>query len=133
MSFLSNILEKLGLGQAHADTSSPTESGGVPPTGSVAPATGATAPVPITQVDVTKKLDAMAANSKETLNWKTSIVDLLKLLGLESDLSHRKELATELGYTGATDDTAKMNIWLHKEVLTKISENGGNIPSELLT
>lgn len=87
---------------------------------------------PITQVDVAQKLEALAANHGETLNWRTSIVDLLKLLGLDSSLTARKELAEELHYTGSTDDSAAMNTWLHSAVMKKLAENGGTVPAELL-
>jgi hypothetical protein len=73
----------------------------------------------------------MQESSGETLNWRTSIVDLLKLLGLDSSLAARKELASELHYTGGTEDSASMNIWLHKQVMTKLAENGGKVPDDL--
>ncbi len=75
----------------------------------------------------------MAAKSSEKLDWKRSIVDLMKLVGMDSSLSARKELAKELNYTGDTSDSAAMNIWLHKQVLRKLSENGGKVPQELLS
>jgi hypothetical protein len=82
---------------------------------------------------VVVKLKAMAGTHAEKFNWKVSIVDLMKLLGLDSSLHARKELATELGCpTGKMGDSAQMNIWLHKTVLNKLAENGGNIPAELL-
>jgi len=84
-------------------------------------------------VDVTAQLEALAADSAEKLNWKVSIVDLMKLLGLDSSYGHRKELARELDCPDALmGDSAKMNIWLHKTVLTKLAENGGNVPADLL-
>ena len=83
-------------------------------------------------VDVTATLDALAAKSKEKLDWKHSIVDLMKLVGMDSSLSARKELAADLHYSGDTNDSAKMNIWLHKEVMRKLAENGGKVPPELL-
>jgi len=83
-------------------------------------------------VDVAAKLDDLAAQHSEKLNWKTSIVDLLKLLNIDSSLTNRKELAKELNYTGSTDDSAAMNVWLHKAVLKKLSENGGQVPADLL-
>lgn len=93
----------------------------------------APAAAPATQaVDVTAILDAAAKNSGQTLNWRSSIVDLMKALGLESSLSARKELAGELGYTGDTADSAAMNIWLHGQVMRKLSENGGQVPADLL-
>ncbi|OTQ74553.1 DUF3597 domain-containing protein [Gilliamella apicola] len=82
---------------------------------------------PISQVDVMSILDNLAKKFPEKLNWKTSIVDLLKLLGIDNSLDARKKLATELNYTGNTDDTAAMNTWLIKEVLKKIAEKGGNV------
>jgi hypothetical protein len=88
----------------------------------------------IVVVDVTAKLEALAAGNAEKLDWKVSIVDLMKLLGLDSSYSHRKELARELACPDALmGDSAKMNMWLHKTVLTKLSENGGKIPADLLS
>ncbi len=90
-------------------------------------------PVAIPVVDVVAKLEGLAAANAQKLNWKTSIVDLLKLLGLDSSLTARKELATELSCPAdAMADSAKMNIWLHKAVMQKLASNGGNIPKELL-
>ncbi len=86
---------------------------------------------PAAPVDVGAVLASMAAKSGQPLNYKTSIVDLLKLLDLDSGLDARKTLAGELHYTGSTDDSASMNVWLHKEVMTKLAENGGVVPAEL--
>lgn len=83
------------------------------------------------EVDVEQMLDGMAAKAGEKLNWKTSIVDLMKLLGLDSSLSARKELAQELHYTGDTNDSASMNIWLHRQVMNKVAANGGKVPADL--
>jgi len=84
-------------------------------------------------VDVVAQLEKRAAANPQKLNWKTSIVDLLKLLEIDSSLGARKELATELGCpSGLMGDSAKMNMWLHKAVLAKLAENGGNVPKELL-
>ena len=89
--------------------------------------------VAISEVDVVGKLNDLAANNAEKLNWQTSIVDLMKLLGMDSSLAHRKELATELGCpANLMDDSASMNIWLHKTVLQQLAANGGNIPASLL-
>ena len=102
---------------------------------STAPAPAATpaAPVAISEVDVMAKLEAMAAANPQKLNWKTSIVDLMKLLGLDSSLEERKELARELGCPAdKMDSSAEMNVWLHKAVLTNIARNGGNIPAHML-
>jgi len=105
-----------------------SNAGGGQPTGGATQPSGS-APV----VDVAANLDAMAAKSSEKLDWKRSIVDLMKLVGMDSSLSARKELAKELNYTGDTSDSAAMNIWLHKQVLRKLSENGGKVPQELLS
>ena len=96
-------------------------------------AVGGSAPAsaPMSQVDVAAVLTGLAAQNKEKLDWRKSIVDLMKLLRLDSSLAARKELATELGYTGDMNDTAKMNIWLHKQVMQKLAENGGKVPDEL--
>jgi len=93
-----------------------------------APATSA----PAQAVDVEQVLAGMAQNKgNPNLNWRTSIVDLMKLLDLDSSLANRKELATELGYTGATDGSAEMNIWLHKAVMRELAKNGGTVPAGL--
>lgn len=86
---------------------------------------------PMDPVDVADVLTALATVNPEPANWKTSIVDLMKLLGLNSDLSSRKQLASELGYKGDTSDTATMNVWLHKEVMAKLAANGGIVPADL--
>lgn len=83
------------------------------------------------QVDVEALLNDMARKNPEKLNWKTSIVDLMKLLDLDSSLGERKELAKELGYTGDTSDSATMNIWLHRQVMNKLAANGGTVPADL--
>lgn len=123
MSFFSSILSKLGFGEAKADDAPAADA-----------ASGFTpAATPISEVDVVAKLAGMAASHPEKLNWKTSIVDMLKLLGLDSSLSARKELATELGCPAdKMGDSAQMNMWLHKTVLQKLAQNGGNIPKDLL-
>ena len=82
-------------------------------------------------VDVAAVLTDMAAKQPQKLDWRHSIVDLMKLLGLDSGFQARKELAQELGYTGDTGDSAAMNIWLHKQVMRKLAENGGKVPDEL--
>jgi hypothetical protein len=94
-----------------------------------APAPAATAAGP---VDVAGTLDKMAAANHEKLDWKHSIVDLMKLVGMDSSLSARKELAADLHYSGDTNDSASMNMWLHKEVMKKLAENGGKVPADLL-
>jgi hypothetical protein len=94
-------------------------------------AVSAPAAVP-TVVDVAAVLEGLAAKNPQKLNWRTSIVDLMKLVGMDSSLAQRKQLAQELGYTGSMEDSASMNIWLHKQVLRKLAENGGKVPAELL-
>ena len=99
------------------------------PVANAAPA----APAPslaVADIDVAANLAAMAEGKE--LNWRTSIVDLMKLLGIDSSLTNRKELATELGYTGALDGSAEMNIWLHKATMRELASNGGKVPAELL-
>ena len=111
-------------GGAAAQASGGTASGGA----SAAPAAPAAAPQ---SVDVAPILDRAVAAKKEKLEWRTSIVDLMKALDIDSSLSARKELAHELGYTGDTNDSASMNIWLHKQVMAKLAANGGKLPSDV--
>jgi Domain of unknown function (DUF3597) len=82
-------------------------------------------------VDVAAIMDKLASQSKEKLDWRRSIVDMMKLLNLDSSMSARKHLAEELHYTGNTNDSAAMNVWLHKQVMIKLAENGGKVPNEL--
>jgi hypothetical protein len=126
MSLFSTILEKLGFKHAAAPAGPQTTPAAATPTATAAP-------VAIAVVDVVAKLEGLAAAHAEKLNWKTSIVDLLKLLGIDSSFAARKSLATELGCPPEKmGDSAQMNMWLHKTVLQKIAENGGNVPKELL-
>ena len=99
-------------------------------TGATAPPAASSAPPP-PAVDVEAVLEGMNARNTQKLNWRTSIVDLMKLVGMDSSLQHRKELATELGYSGDANDSAAMNMWLHKAVMTKLAQNGGKVPSTL--
>ena len=101
------------------------------PTPRAAPAPAAAQPA--ATVDIAAILDRMASESKQKLDWKHSIVDLMKLVGMDSGLSARRELAADLKYSGDTNDTATMNMWLHKEVMNKLRENGGKVPQELLS
>ena len=135
MGLFGTILEKLGFASKKEEVSeaapAPVETPAVPAESPAVPVEAA--PVPISEVDVVAKLQGLAQAQPEKLNWKTSIVDLLKLLGLDSSLSARKELAVELGCPPEKmHDSAQMNMWLHKTVLRKLAENGGNIPKELL-
>ena len=100
-----------------------------PAPAAAAPAAAPAAPAPV--VDVEAVLTSLAEKNPEKLNWRTSIVDLLKLLQLDSSLASRKELAQELHFTGDTNDSASMNIWLHRQVMTKLAENGGKVPDAL--
>ncbi|GAB2905029.1 hypothetical protein GCM10027046_38450 [Uliginosibacterium flavum] len=130
MSFFGKILSKLGFG---GDEAAATTTPAAPGPAVAAAAAGVAPVVAIAVVDVVAKLEALAGSHAEKLNWKTSIVDLLKLLGLDSSLASRKELATELGCPAEKmGDSAQMNMWLHKTVLQKLAENGGNIPADLL-
>lgn len=108
-----------------APTSAPSPAPAPPVT-----AGAAVAPQP-QEVDVAGILDFMNDQRDQKLNWRTSIVDLMKLIGLESSLAERKELADELGYTGDKSDSASMNIWLHEQVIQKIIDNGGQLPRDL--
>jgi hypothetical protein len=99
---------------------------------SVPVAAAAPAAAPPSAVDVASVLDGLAKQNPEKLDWRRSIVDLMKLVGIDSSLSARKELARELNYQGDTSDSAKMNIWLHKEVIKKLAANGGKVPAALL-
>ena len=134
MGFFGKILEKLGIGSASAATPSaaPAAPAPVSPSPGTA-AAAAAAPNPIAMVDVVAQMEQRAATSPQKLNWRSSIVDLLKLLDLDSSLAARKELATELGCPAdLMGDSAQMNIWLHKNVLAHIAANGGNIPQAML-
>jgi hypothetical protein len=135
MSFFGKILEKLGFKSAKAEPAPVPQA----PRPQAAPAPAPTKPAPppppapIAVVDVVAQLEKLAAANPQKLNWKVSIVDLLKLLDIDSSFAARKELAVELGCPGdLMGDSAKMNMWLHKTVLKKIADNGGNIPKELL-
>ncbi|MET4635693.1 DUF3597 domain-containing protein [Kaistia defluvii] len=114
---------------ATADAASPAAA--APAGAPTAPAAPSVAPAPQATVDVGAVLTALAAKSGEKLDWKKSIVDLLKLLDLDSSIAARKELAKELHYTGDTNDSATMNMWLHKAVMKKLAENGGKVPDDL--
>ena len=135
MSLFTKILDKLGFNRGSAQAASAPQSATASQTPSAAQASTATAarPASITVVDVVGKLEKLAASRPEKLNWKVSIVDLLKLLDLDSSFAARKELAIELGCPPEKmGDSAQMNMWLHKTVLEKLAENGGNVPKELL-
>ena len=157
MGLFSTILEKLGLKKDKTEeAAAPAAPVAAAPKAEVKPAAAApakpaataaarpmkddrdlverpAAPKAISEVDVVAKLEKLAAENPAQLNWKVSIVDLLKLLDIDSSGDARKELAEELGCPAdQMSDSARMNVWLHKEVLKKIAENGGNIPANLL-
>src|SRR5499426_1536761 len=135
MSLFGSILQKLGFNRPAAEAApAPQVVAAPPPSAPAAPVvTAPPPPVAITVVDVVTKLEGLAAANPQKLNWKVSIVDLLKLLDLDSSLGARKELATELGCPAEKmGDSAQMNMWLHKTVLQKLADNGGNIPQDLL-
>jgi hypothetical protein len=133
MSLFGDIMSRIfHRGQAPASTTA-SSSGTAAPT---APAGTAAAPpaasaAPAQPVDVEAVLNQLASTKGQTLNWRTSIVDLMKLLDLDSSLDNRKALARELGYSGDMNDSASMNIWLHKQVMRKLAENGGKVPADL--
>ncbi|MGG7580544.1 DUF3597 domain-containing protein [Rhizobium sp. Nf11,1] len=103
------------------------------PTPASSPAQTKPAPAPATAtVDIVPILDAAVKKSGQKLDWRHSIVDLMKAVGMDASLTERKELAAELGYTGDTNDSAKMNMWLHKALMKRLSENGGKVPADLL-
>ncbi len=131
MGLLQNLMDKI----FHAEgTVKPTPPLAKPTTAAAPkPATAAAATAVLTEIDVTKILDDLAAKNKEKLDWRHSIVDLMKLVGMDSSLSARRELAGDLKYTGDKNDTATMNIWLHKEVMKKLAASGGKVPAELLS
>nr|WP_314446328.1 DUF3597 domain-containing protein [uncultured Sphingomonas sp.] len=122
---------------APAPSPSPTSGGTLqPPPSSGAAPTSPTSqtsqPQPQSQVDVEQVLTGIASSKgNPDLNWRTSIVDLMKLLDMDSSLANRKELATELGYTGEKDGSAEMNLWLHKEVMRQLAAHGGKVPANL--
>ena len=133
MSILGKILGGIFHKKDAAPASAPSPQAVPAPAPTPTPVPVAASPTPAAPeaVDVAGILDFKNSVRDEKLNWRTSIVDLMKLLGLESSLSERKELADELGYTGDKSDSASMNIWLHKQVLQKIVDNGGQLPRDL--
>jgi hypothetical protein len=138
MSVLGDIISKIFSHASAAPAATPAAAPGgssapasqPPPAPDDSPAPAST-PAAATPVDVTAILDKLAAQSKEKLDWRHSIVDMMKLLNLDSSLGARKHLAEELHYTGNTNDSASMNVWLHGQVMTKLAENGGKVPDDL--
>jgi 3-oxoacyl-ACP reductase-like protein len=127
MSVFGDILSKI----FHHPKAQAASAAAPAPAPAAAPAAAAPAPEPAPAIDVAAVLEVMAKDYGQPSNWRESIVDLLKLLSIDSSLANRKALAGELGYTGDTDDSATMNVWLHKAVMRKLAENGGIVPDSL--
>jgi hypothetical protein len=126
-----SILGKI-MGAIFGEKASAAPASGGTATGSASPSAPAPSSAPAQTVDLTPILDKAAAAKKgEKLEWRTSIVDMMKALDIDSSLAARKELAKELGYTGDTNDSASMNIWLHKQVMAKLAANGGKLPPDI--
>jgi 3-oxoacyl-ACP reductase-like protein len=138
MGILSNIFHKI-FPSSHPAATSPAQTTAPAPAGQPAPQqaqapqpqASTAAPAAMPEVDVEEILTTMQNQAGQQLNWRTSIVDLLKLLGLDSSLQARKDLAAELHYTGDTNDSATMNVWLHRQVMNKLAANGGKVPADL--
>jgi hypothetical protein len=134
MSIFGSLMGKILGNNAHAPeakgnaTATTIRPAPMTPTPSPAPSAATAAPP---KVDVELVLETMAAGTSQKLDWRNSIVDLMKLVGIDSSLANRKALAQELGYPGDMNDSAVMNVWLHKEVMRRLAENGGHVPSNL--
>ncbi len=128
MSIFGKIMSAIFGSRADAAAPGSTEA---PAAGGSSSGGGAPAAAPAQSVDVAPILDKAVAAKKEKLEWRTSIVDLMKALDIDSSFAARKELAKELGYTGDSNDSASMNIWLHKQVMAKLAANGGKLPPEI--
>ena len=137
MSIFGKIMSAIFGGSANATPAGGAATSTAPAGGSSSASASSSAPAaapgaaPAQTVDVAPILDAAVAAKKEKLEWRTSIVDLMKALDIDSSLGARKELAKELGYTGDTNDSASMNIWLHKQVMAKLAANGGKLPPDI--
>ena len=139
MSIFGDIMSAIFGRSAKAETpaagtqgpATPAGSPAAPPSAATPSAPSAPAAAPAVPVDVAAVLDALAKKNKQKLNWRKSIVDLMKLLDLDSSQTARKKLAEELHYTGDMKDSAKMNVWLHKQVMIKLAANGGKVPDDL--
>ena len=134
MSIFGSLMGKILGNNAHApEARGSTTTTTAPPT----PMTPTTPSTPVSataappKVDVELVLETMAAGTSQKLDWRNSIVDLMKLVGIDSSLANRKALAQELGYPGDMNDSAAMNVWLHKEVMRRLAENGGHVPANL--
>jgi len=132
MSIFSSIASAIFGHRSAAPTSTASSPSAASPSATASTAAASTgAAKPMSRDELNGMIQKIADGQKEDLNWEESIVDLMKLLKLDSSLTARKQLAQELGYTGALDGSAAMNIWLHKEVMTKLAEGGGKVPDSL--
>ena len=132
MSIFGSIMSKIFGHAAPAAAAAPTSASQAQSSAATASAPAApTKPTPISPADAEALLTTIAANYSHPVNWRTSIVDLMAILGIDNSLAQRKTLAQELGYTGDMNDSATMNVWLHKQVMQKLEENGGYVPAEL--
>jgi hypothetical protein len=131
MSIFGKIMSAIFGTTANATTASAGAAAGTGSAPGSATASSSSSAAPAQSVDVAPILDKAVAAKKEKLEWRTSIVDLMKALDIDSSLGARKELAKELGYTGDTGDSATMNVWLHKQVMTKLAANGGKLPADI--
>jgi hypothetical protein len=131
MSIFGDIVNKIFHRAKPAEQAPAVEPQPVPAPDAAAAATPA--PAALSDVDVAAVMDQLASENSQTLNWRVSIVDMMKLLGVDSSLDHRKQLATELKYSGDMNDSASMNIWLHKQLMQALAANGGKLPADLLS
>jgi len=131
MSIFGKIMSAIFGGKADAAPAGGGSAGAASGSPGAAPGSSSASAGPKQTVDVAPILDKAVAAKKEKLEWRTSIVDLMKALDIDSSLAARKELAHELGYTGDTNDSAHMNVWLHKQVMAKLAANGGKLPSDV--
>ncbi|SHM00795.1 protein of unknown function [Bradyrhizobium lablabi] len=131
MSIFGKIMSAIFGTTANATTASAGAAAGTGSAPGSATASSSSSAAPAQSVDVAPILDKAVAAKKEKLEWRTSIVDLMKALDIDSSLGARKELAKELGYTGDTGDSATMNVWLHKQVMAKLAANGGKLPADI--
>ena len=131
MSIFGKIMSAIFGTKADAAPASGGAAAGTAPSGASAGGSSSASAAPAKTVDVAPILDKAVAAKKEKLEWRTSIVDLMKALDIDSSFAARKELAKELGYTGDSNDSASMNIWLHKQVMAKLAANGGKLPPEI--
>ncbi|MEX3693392.1 DUF3597 domain-containing protein [Paraburkholderia sp. BR14263] len=132
MSIFGEIVNKL-FGKAKPDQPPPSAEPTPDPAATQAAAsdTATASPTPLADVDVAAVMDQLVSESGEALNWRTSIVDTMKALGVDSSLEHRKQLAQELKFDGDMNDSAGMNIWLHKQLMQALAANGGKLPQDL--